>query len=229
MRISPRVRLELDLCMAALMLSALAFRITGGLAHEWIGLAAALLFAFHSAVNYRWYALLFSGKYAARRFVNAALNAALLACALAMFATGFMLSKHVLAFLELSGNMELRQIHATSAYWLLILASAHLGMHWNMILGFAGLNKNAAGASRARGAALWILGLAAATCGVWAFVERDMFSKLFLGYSFDFWDPDSPAALFFLANAAIMALCVLVVHCAMQIAVRIGRRKSGGD
>lgn len=225
MRISPGIRLAFDLLMAALMLSALAFRITGGVAHEWIGFAAAPLFALHSAVNYRWYALLFFGRYGTRRFVNAALNVALLVCALAMFATGFMLSQHVLAFLELSGNMELRQIHATSAYWLLILAAAHLGMHWNMILGFAGLNKNAAGLSRSSDAALWILGFTAAACGVWAFVERDMFSKLFLGYSFDFWDPDSPAVLFFLANAAIMALCVFVVHCAMRIAVRIKRRK----
>jgi len=221
MKVPLKVRLALDLSMTGALLFALAFRITGDFAHEWIGLAAALLFALHNAVNCGWYARLLSGKYGARRIANASVDFALAADALLVAATGFMQSKYILAFLELPGSMELRQIHATAAYWMPVLAAIHLGMHWEMVLGAMGLNKNAA--SNMRAAALRIFGIAAAACGVWASFERGMFSKLFLGYSFDFWDPESPPILFFLANAAIMALWAFVAHYALKAAGRIGK------
>ncbi|MDR2007072.1 MAG: hypothetical protein LBP78_07515 [Acidaminococcales bacterium] len=46
-------RLGIDLAAAILLLSALAYRITGDAAHEWIGVAVTMLFIIHNALNWR--------------------------------------------------------------------------------------------------------------------------------------------------------------------------------
>jgi hypothetical protein len=43
-----------------------------------------------------------------------------------------------------------------------------------------------------------------------------MGSKLFRGFSFDFWDPSRPAVLFFISNLAILSVYIGVTHFAMK-------------
>jgi hypothetical protein len=56
-----------------------------------------------------------------------------------------------------------------------------------------------------------------AVYGLYASFDRDMGSKLFLGYSFDYWDLERPAILFFAGNLAIMGLYVFVTHYALKL------------
>ena len=208
MSVSRGLRLAVDFFMAALLLSALAYRITGDLWHELTGLAVLALVLFHNAANLNWYGKVFSGKYGARRSVNTLLNAALIADAAVLFISGFAQSRCVLSFLELDGGIVLRTIHAATGYWFLLLVSAHAGAHWEWLSHSAGLKG---------GTTFRIFCAFAATCGLWAFFERDMFAKLFLGYTFDFWNPDYPSPLFFLANIAIMGFYMCVVRCILTV------------
>jgi hypothetical protein len=48
--------------------------------------------------------------------------------------------------------------------------------------------------------------------GLDSFFERDMPAKLFLGYSFDFWDENKNPAIFFINNTSIMAIYILITH-----------------
>jgi hypothetical protein len=52
---------------------------------------------------------------------------------------------------------------------------------------------------------------------VYASFDREMGAKLFLGYSFDFWNPDRPAVLFFTSNLAIMGVYVCITYYALKL------------
>lgn len=193
-------RLALDAAMTFATLLALAFRITGDFAHEFIGIAALALFAFHNILNRRWFCEALKGKYGFRRLMNAAVNAPLILSALLVFATGLMQSKHIPDFLQFSEGMAARRIHSAAAYWMFALISAHIGLNFGAISSKIGLNKRCA-ILMPRIACLLL-----AAFGIWAWKERAMTEKLFMGYSFDFWNPESPQILFFAENFGVMCL-----------------------
>ena len=201
------IRLSLNIATLMLSISALAFRITGDFLHEWIGAAVALAFIVHNVINIKWYMRIFSGKYGFVRAVNLLINIGCIILSIVMITSGLMHSRHMLAFMNLQGGMELRQIHTTSAYWLLLLISLHLGMHWESVLSRIGFNKIE---SKLCKNLFRVVGMFIVLCGVYFFFQRDMFSKLLLGYSFDFWDPALPSSLFYLANLSIISMYVFI-------------------
>jgi hypothetical protein len=54
-----------------------------------------------------------------------------------------------------------------------------------------------------------------------------MGAKLFLGYSFDFWNPDRPAVFFFTSNLAIMGAYVCAAHYSLKL-LTYRRKLTGG-
>jgi hypothetical protein len=60
---------------------------------------------------------------------------------------------------------------------------------------------------------------------VWAFIDRDMFAKLFLGFSFDYWNEERPGVLFFAETLGIMTAFAAGTHYAMKLADVKGGRK----
>ncbi|MFV0539356.1 MAG: DUF4405 domain-containing protein [Dysgonomonas sp.] len=208
-----KFRLLLDLAMTILILLALAFRRTGDVLHEWIGLVAIVLFVIHNIINIQWYRQLFSiqRKYSLRWLVNATINILLIIIMATMAITGLIQSKIILASLDLQGNMLLRQIHTISAYWGYLLVSVHIGMHWQM------LYKHLFGkiTNDLYMICIRILGLLIAISGLFAFIERDMYSKLFLGLSFDFWDKSS--ALFLVYHLLIIGLLIWITYYALKL------------
>jgi hypothetical protein len=156
------------------------------------------------------------------------LNLLLPAAMLALCASGVMNSRHVFGFLELNGGMAIRQIHSFAAYWGIVIIGIHTGMHWTRVLGtvkkLAGLRQESALTARV----LRVTALMASVYGIWASFDRAMGSKLFLGFSFDFWDSGRPEILFYINNLAIMALYVMATHYALKAATtkRSGHRQN---
>jgi hypothetical protein len=135
---------------------------------------------------------------------------------LVLVVCGLANSRHALGFLQLPGDMEFRQIHSLTAYWGLVLIGVHAGMHWTAVINAVRKMAGIGGESRVRKAALRILAAWVAGFGAWASYDRDMGSKLFRGFSFDFWDPSRPAVLFFVSNLAILSLYTGVTHFCMK-------------
>jgi hypothetical protein len=105
--------------------------------------------------------------------------------------------------------MTLRLIHTTAAYWLLPLIGLHIGLHWGMIARHIGTNR----------LIICVMRIAAflfAAFGVWSSFDRDMFSKLFLGFSFDYWPEERPALLFFAETLSVMAVYIFAVYYAVK-------------
>jgi hypothetical protein len=206
------IRLVIDLAMTVLLLCALAYRIIGDVAHEWIGIAMTVLFIAHNAVNWRWYRGILTGKYDFRRALNTAVNLLLLTMMVVLVTSGALLSRTVFAFMGFSGGMQIRLVHTSAAYWGLILIAVHVGMHWEMLIAAMRRMTKITEASRRRIIALRFATALIVIYGVYASFDRDMGAKLFLGYSFDFWHPDRPAILFFSHNLAVMGVYVCATH-----------------
>ena len=204
------VRIIIDLCMTIILLCAYAYRIIGESAHEWIGVSVFVLFIAHNVINYRWYKNMGKGAYTARRVIMTTVNALLVLTLATLFITGFMQSRIVFSFLNLPGSMLLRQIHTTAAYWGLPLIGVHIGLHWGMFTRFISKNRLIICIMR-------ILAFLFAILGVWSSFDRDMFSKLFLGFSFDYWPEERPAVLFFVVTLSIITVYVFATYYTLKM------------
>lgn len=210
------IRLMADAAMVLLFVTSLAFRATEREAHEWIGVSFCLLLILHTVWNWGWYKNLFMGTYSARRTINTITNLALVAAMLALCLCGFMNSRHIFGFSQYIDGKSVRQIHTFAAYWGLVIIGIHTGLHWDMVMG--AVRKSFGFGEMAKATVFWvrISAVAIVGLGVWASCERDMASKLFLGFSFDFWPPDRPLAIFYACNLAIMGVYSCIAHYAQK-------------
>jgi len=101
MIIKKAARLVIDLTMTVLLLFALAYRIIGDAAHEWVGVSLCVLFVANNIINRRWWAGIVRGKYNTRRATMTAVNVLLALAMSALLVTGLLHSRTVLAFLHL--------------------------------------------------------------------------------------------------------------------------------
>ncbi|MDR2198289.1 MAG: DUF4405 domain-containing protein [Deltaproteobacteria bacterium] len=205
-------RLIFDVAMLILLLCAYAYRVIGDAAHEWIGIFVCALFIAHNVINRRWYNDIFKGGHAFRRTFTAIVNILLAFSILTLLVTGLSQSRTILAFLHSPGDALLRRAHTTAAYWCLPLIGVHIGLHWEMIKNVFRKTTCVSGSSPVRMVIFRTLSVMIVAFGVYASFDRDMGSKLFLGYSFDFWNPNRPAILFFAYNLAIMGVYVFATY-----------------
>jgi len=204
------VRIIIDLAIIILLLCAYAYRIIGDTAHEWVGVSVFVLLIAHNVINYRWYKNIGKGTYTIQRVIMTTINALLALTMSTLVITGLVQSRSILSFLNLTGGMVLRQIHTTAAYWGLPLIGVHIGLHWGMFTRFIGNHRLIIYIMR-------ILAFLFAAFGVWSSFDRDMFSKLFLGFSFDYWSTERPIILFFAETISIIGIYVFTVYHLMKL------------
>lgn len=221
------MKLAVDLAMAVLFLVCLGFRLTVETTHEWAGMALFALFGAHTWFNWNWYRNLFKGRCTFRRVVNTAVNLCLLGLMVLLLIGGLM-NAHLLRFLELTGGMQYREWHTFAAYWGMVLIGIHTGLHWRIITGAIHKMTGHALTRPAAGSPLRLIGLALACLGVWASFDRELGAKLFLGFGFDYWDPERPAALFYVSAFSIICLYVFVTLCVMRLAKTVAARFTPG-
>jgi hypothetical protein len=210
------IRLIIDLVFTVLLLCALMYRATGDTAHEWIGIAVFVVCIVHNALNWKWYKNIFKGIYNLRRGMMTAINLSLVLAMVTVIITGLLHSRTVLTFLHLPGDMIIRQIHTTAAYWCLPLVGVHLGLNWGILLNAFRKMIKTNGENHTRKIIVRVIVLAIVIFGVWSSFDRDMFSKLFLGFSFDYWPEERHAILFFAVNLLIMGLYVSAAYYALK-------------
>jgi hypothetical protein len=212
-------KIALDIAMTVLLLCAYNSQLARETAHIYIGIAIFVLFVIHIFINSNWFKTIFKGKYMPRRIVMTALNILLVLAAVTLMITGILEARWETSFLQYEGEVTLRQLHTTTAYWFWPLIGVHLGLHWGMFTKFIGKNNFIITAMR-------ILACLFAAFGVWSFLDRDMFSKLFLGFSFDYWPQERPSILFFAETFSIMGLFVFVTYYFMKLNFWLKNRKS---
>ena len=212
------LRFALDSAMIVLLVCGWAYRITGDTAHKVIGIGIFVLFSAHIFVNRRWFPRIFKGVYTPYRMLTTAVNAALTAAAATVIITGALEAVRPPSFLFIESGITAREIHTAAAYWLLPLTGIHLGFHWGMVSRFMRKNSLIIAVTR-------IAAFPCAAFGAWSFVDRDMFAKLFRGFSFDYWPVERPAVLFFAETLSILCIFVFTAYYCIRLVNRLKNRR----
>ena len=207
------IKLAVDVLMTLALLFLMGYHLWGEALHEWVGAGMLLLFIAHHILNGHWYKTLFKGKYNALRILTLCTTSLVLVSMLAGLYSGIVMSRYVFDFLPFGGGMSLaRRLHILGAYWGFLLMSLHLGVHWNMILGMLRKTARIKGSSKVRSIIAFIIGLAIAGYGVWAFIGRAFPTYLLLKSEFVFLDYSEPKILFYIDYLALMGLCIFIAY-----------------
>ncbi len=176
-----------------------------------------VLFILHQVLNWRWYPALVKGRYDTRRTVNTVVNGLLLASFVVLIGSSAMISRTLFSFLGIKGSLTLRQIHTTTAYWFLILTAVHLGIHWIRFVRMVTTVIPMFQKVKPHRYLKWLMALMIVMAGIYASFDRNLGSKLFMTYAFDFWDFDQSVFGFFIRNFSIIGLYAVVTHSALAL------------
>lgn len=216
MRPKQILRYITDLLMVAVIVALMAYAVTGQEIHEWLGVAAFLLFVLHHLLNWNWFRALRKGKYTAPRILQTALVLLLSLCMLAQMVSGITMSRHALPFLNSSiSTSTARLLHLACGYWSFVLVSVHLGLHWSVFLGLGRKLLGGKALSTKGRLILRLLATGISVYGLYCFLQQKILDYMFLRTEFVFFDYEKAAPLVIVELLAILTLWVLV-GCAFQ-------------
>ena len=210
MTIKQRLRIMLDIAMIALLLFAYNPRFAREGTHIFIGITIFIFFTIHIFMNRHWFTSIFKNTYTPRRIFLTAINVLLVLAAATMILTGILEESWKPSFSVFESGITIREIHTIAAYWFLPVAGIHLGLHWGMIANR--ICKNHFIIITAR-----ILAVLFTALGIWSFFDRDMFSKMFLGFSFSYWPQEKPIVLFYAQTLSIIGVFVITTHYLLKL------------
>lgn len=200
------IRRITDIAMTIVLVVLMAFQITGEAVHEWTGIVMFILFIAHTILNRAWYKQLFKGQYSTQRIVQTILNFALLIFFIVTAISGMLMSQYAVPFLR-SGRLigSAQSLHLAFSHWSFILMSAHLGMHWGIII--RPLQK--------KKVLFNILSLAAILAcgyGLSLSVKSGVYSYLFFRVQFALFDYNKSALQVFFENILMMASWAMIAY-----------------
>lgn len=226
MKIPPALRHGTDLLMTLALLGLMTYFLTGQVVHEWLGVAALVLFVLHHVWNGKWLAALGRGRYTPARVLQTILVVLLLISMLAQMVSGMAMSRHALPFLDLPIPISAaRLVHLACGQWIWLLTGLHLGLHWGIFLGLGRRARGGKPLPPAGRRLLRLAALAAAGWGLACFLTQRIPDYLFLHTQFAFFDYEKSALLTAAELLAMLALWVFAGCLLQKLALRLGRRQ----
>lgn len=133
-RVKSKVKIILDISMLLLFLLQMAYHLIGNTLHERLGMALFIMLMLHNILDWKWYAGLRKGSYTPGRWFHMIMNFLLLISCFTMMVSAILLSSTLSVFLHLQATMFGRKLHMMSTSWSFVFLSAHVGLHWNMVV-----------------------------------------------------------------------------------------------
>jgi hypothetical protein len=177
------VKFVIDIIMAITFVLFFNKRVLGGLAfHEIAGLVIGVVFFTHVLLNWRWVKnvtlRLFDSKISVKTKVGYVLNLLLLISMAFIILSGIFISKVVFPNLDVSNERGFKISHIPISYLALLIVAAHIGLHWNWIMGvfkniFKIKKRNSQLGTLAKVATVFLL-----LFGVYQMISTDFFTRL---------------------------------------------------
>lgn len=199
-------RIFLDAVMPAAMMMAMGCQLTGGMAHEIIGLCMGVMFAVHVWLNRHWYRVFLSGLKNLRGILTVILDLTLTLVMSVLMVSGMIISQDLFVFLHLGGGMAVRQLHTSVAWWGLVLMSIHVGFHWEMVMNLCRRAFSIAAPGKKRSFVLRSAAFFIAAAGLWSSFDQSLWLRLTGQFTFGYWDFEHYAFGFFAELLSIMGL-----------------------
>lgn len=204
------IKVCIDLIMFVLFLLLMEYHLLPKDVHEWLGISLFVLFIAHNALNYKWYTVLFKGKYTAMRIVQTVVNCLLWVAMIVCVISSILISGTVFAWMNINGAMTGRSLHLIATAWAFVLMSIHLGLHWDSFVGMAKRIKIPQLVGMILKWTLRVVVLGFAVYGIVVFVQRAFYEELFLLTEFKFFDYDTSRFAYLLQTLcmAISFVCI---------------------
>lgn len=124
------IRRVVDVALAAALVLVMSTPLAEEAAHEWLGIAVAVLSVAHVALNARALSGLLRSGPLPLRIVLVLADLALVACLATLAASSLVLSVHAFSWLPvIPGAAWARPAHMLCSFWLFALSAFHLGLH----------------------------------------------------------------------------------------------------
>ena len=163
-----KVRLVIDLLMYGLFILVMGPHISENLLHEIIGTAIFVLFIIHTILNYKFYKIIFKGKYNKKRIILTLIDILLLICMLCMIISSLIISESIFKFLNIDTTMFGKQLHMLSNSWGFILMSLHVGLHIDPLI------------KKVKKKVLYIPLIIVYIYGIYSFIKLNFINDMFL-------------------------------------------------
>lgn len=217
------IKILIDILMTVTLLFLMSYQIMEERTHELIGSVMGILFISHIYLNSWWYKNLLKGRYTYFRIIQTVINFLILGTMLSSMFSGIMMSRYVFRFLSVRTNASFaRLLHMGAAYWGFVLMSAHLGLHWGMMLGmFNRMLK----IKKEHNIFMRLLGTGIAVHGAYTFYRLDLWSYMLIKNQFVFFDFEQSAVSVLFDYFTIMGLWVFISYYFIKF---INSRQKGG-
>lgn len=203
------IRMITDIAMTACLVILMTLRFSNTPLHEWTGILFGSLFIVHQVLNYRWYTVLFKGKYTIRRTIQTIVNLGMLVCVILTIICGLMMSESAVPFFRVSSlTAYSRNIHLSVSHWLFLFAGIHIGMHVPAMVRKA---------SPMLKRILFVIGAAISVCGIYLLIKGQMFAYMFLQVQYAFADYTIPAGIAVLQTFMELISIVFVTYLCIWI------------
>lgn len=211
-RWSPLSRLALVLVVAVLLPVALAYYLQDNTTHELLGTEVLVLILAHVSLNRRWFGTL-PGKWKTwRGRIDVLLTGAFAITVLALLVTSLLISRTVFEGMRLENDNLARQVHASAAYWVMLLAAIHIGFRWQKVLHMTKSMLKIADFSRPQILVMRLTVLALIAQGISSVPRLDIYPKLAFQMSLEWWDFGASTGGFFLAWLSLTTLMAATIH-----------------
>ena len=180
------------------------------LVHQILGIVLLFLWAFHVALNQKWFTSLFRGKYTPFRIMQIVVNIGVLFCAAMLMISGLLMASFVPSEIVGDALGFARVSHLVFSHWYYLFMSFHIGLHLNMMMSKMRLN----------GIAPKVIIALVSVYGAYAFIVRGVAKYLFLAQQFFFFDFERGYLLFVLDYISILFLFATISHLASKLIFR---------
>lgn len=200
--------------MLVILLSLMGYHLWGENVHEILGATFLATLLLHSSLNLHWFKNLKQGEYSAFRILQIIINLLLILVFMTAIISGLMLSQHLLPNLIIHNSSDLvRKTHMLSVHWGQVLIALHLGMHWKMLANFFCKIWHVSPDSLLAKRFMPVIFTMASIYGVYVFMQRNLFSYLFMQVDFSFFDFDESKLLFYADFLTITIFMANMTQC----------------
>ncbi|MBQ8188059.1 MAG: DUF4405 domain-containing protein [Clostridia bacterium] len=200
------LKISVDILMYVLFLLLMGQHLASGALHEWLGVGLFVCFIVHNLLNFKWYKVLFKGRYTVQRSLQTAINFLLLISFLGCMLSALMISGVVFQDFRIPGMMMFgRKLHMASSAWYFVFMSLHLGLHIRPPK------------QKAAKIAFYLGMTAASVYGICHFIIRRLYEELFLLTEFKWFDYDKTLIIYLFETLCISSAFVTLAHLIKKI------------
>lgn len=185
--------------MMVLIFVCLAYYWQSNAIHEAAGLIFFSLLSLHVRINSNWSAM---------RKVKKTSLITLGIVVLIMFITSIMRSIFIYETFGYDGGVRAKKLHASVGYWLMIIASIHIGQMWPKVLMVMRLHNLSSSLSRF----LKIISIVPIIIGLIGFYRLRIYDKLLMNPNMDFWYFKSSTTEYFLYVISVSVFIISVTY-----------------